>query len=345
MDAFFASVEQRDNPAYQGKPLAVGYAGKRGVVAAASYEARKYGVFSAMPSSVALRKCPHLIFVPPRFEVYKQVSRQIRTILEEYTDLVEPLSLDEAYLDVTENKKNIPSATLIAREIKQRILEITQLTASAGISINKFLAKIASDYRKPNGLFLIPPEKAEEFVAGLPIEKFHGIGKVTAQKMQKLGVYKGEDLKKYTKPEMMRLFGKTGAYYFDLVRAIDEREVNPNRLRKSFGSETTFSEDLITLEDVKTALAKIAEGLLQAVQKRNFYGKTLTLKIKFADFTQITRSKTIAYPIDSLALMQRIYTDLLHTLDNTDFRIRLLGLSFSHLEDKQSQVGIQLTLF
>ncbi|MCK5700612.1 MAG: DNA polymerase IV, partial [Cyclobacteriaceae bacterium] len=245
MDAFFASIEQRDNPDLLGKPVAVGGAGKRGVVAAASYEARKFGVFSAMPASIALRKCPELIFTKPRFDVYKEVSNQIRQIFLEYTDLVEPLSLDEAYLDVTENKKGLGSATIIAREIKSKINSTTHLIASAGVSINKFLAKVASDQDKPDGLYVIKPNQAESFVDGLAIEKFFGIGKVTAKKMHELGINTGADLKQISIEELVRRFGKVGRYYFDIARAIDKRLVNPNRIRKSLGAERTFEDDLI----------------------------------------------------------------------------------------------------
>jgi DNA polymerase IV len=344
MDAFYASVEQRDFPELRGKAVAVGYGGSRGVVATASYEARKYGVRSAMPSVTALRKCPHLIFVPPRFEVYQQVSAQIRAILYEYTDLVEPVSLDEAYLDVSENKKKLYSATLIAREIKQRIKESTELTASAGVSINKFMAKIASELQKPDGLCVIPPEKVEAFIETLAIEKFHGIGKVTAQKMQKLGIFTGLDLKNMHKTDLIRLFGKAGTWYYYLVRGIDDRPVNPHQIRKSFGSETTFTEDLTTLNQLRTELAKIAGGLMQALLKRELWGRTLTLKVKFADFTQITRSKTLSYRIDNLGLMQKLYEELLNTFSHEYMQVRLLGLSVSNFEEKLTTNGIQLSL-
>ena len=250
MDAFFASVEQRDNPEYRGKPISVGGLGPRGVVAAASYEARKYGVFSAMSSKIARKKCPFLIFVHPRFEAYKKVSDQIGQIFLEYTDLVEPLSLDEAYLDVTHHKKGKPSATLIAKEIKDRIYIETNLTASAGISINKFLAKTASDYRKPNGIFLIKPEDAEAFIEKLPIEKFYGVGKVTAKKMNQLGIFNGLDLKKFSEYDLIRYFGKAGTYYYHIARAVDNRKVEPYRVQKSVGAENTFETDLSEKEDL-----------------------------------------------------------------------------------------------
>jgi DNA polymerase IV len=346
MDAFFASVEQRDNPEWQGKPIAVGYAGERGVVAAASYEARKYGVFSAMSSKVALRKCPHLLFVRPRFDAYSQVSRQIREIFYEYTDLVEPLSLDEAYLDVTENKIGMPSATLIAQAIKKKIFAETQLTASAGISINKFLAKIASDYKKPNGLYVILPEQAEAFVETLPIHKIHGIGKVTAQKMEKLGIRTGGDLKTWEKMALIQQFGKVGQWYYDIARAIDNRAVNPHRIRKSLGTENTFAYDLSTRAEMQVELAKLAESLLKSLQQRKIFGRTLTLKVKFADFTTITRSRTISYLIDSQAIMQKIYDELLQTFDAENAQVRLLGLQISNLDNEEidPKIGVQLTL-
>ena len=297
MDAFFASVEQRDNPEYKGKPIAVGGLSSRGVVAAASYEARKYGVYSAMPAKTAKKKCPFITFVRPRFEVYKQVSNQIRQIFLEYTDLVEPLSLDEAYLDVTQHKKGKPSATLIAKEIKQRIKEETELTASAGISINKFLAKIASDYKKPNGLFLIKPEEAEAFVEQLPIEKFFGIGKVSAEKMHSLGIFNGLDLKRLSEYDLIKHFGKQGSYYYHIARAIDNREVQPNRERKSVGAENTFETDIENPEEMLEQLEKIAQTLMGRIERVKLYGRTLTIKIKFSDFKQITRSKT--FPLEN----------------------------------------------
>ncbi len=344
MDAFFASVEQRDHPELRAKPIAVGGLGNRGVVAAASYEARKYGVFSAMPGKVAKRKCPFLIFVKPRFEVYKQVSAQIRQIFLEYTDLVEPLSLDEAYLDVSTHKKGKPSATLIAKEIKERIKKETGLTASAGISINKFLAKIASDYRKPDGLFLIKPEDAESFVEKLPVEKFFGIGKVTAQKMHKMGIYSGSDLKKISEIELIKRFGKQGSYYYHIARAIDLREVKPNRLRKSVGAENTFEDDLSDFNEMENELKKIAHKLMERIIKADTFGKTLTLKIKFSDFKQITRSKTFHQDIMTFEDLWKSGLELLSALDFSGKKVRLLGLSVSNLRnDESSDRAIQLT--
>jgi len=344
MDAFFASVEQRDNPDLAGKPIAVGGLGNRGVVAAASYEARKYGVFSAMPAKTAKRKCPFLIFVRPRFEQYKNVSNQIRQIFLEYTDLVEPLSLDEAYLDVTTHKKGKPSATLIAKEIKQRIKEETGLTASAGISINKFLAKIASDYKKPDGLFLIKPNDAESFVDELPIEKFFGIGKVTAQKMHNLGISFGKDLKKFSEFELIRWFGKQGSYYYHIARAIDLREVKPNRLRKSVGAENTFEFDLESTNEMKEELLSIAQKLIERIEKAKSYGKTLTLKVKFEDFKQITRSKTNKYEIDNFEQLWELSLEIFEAIDFLNKKVRLLGLSVSNLTtDKIQGQAVQLT--
>ena len=330
MDAFYASIEQRDNLEYKGKPVAVGGSSKRGVVAAASYEARKYGVFSAMPSSVAARKCPHIIFVKPRFEMYKQVSLQIREIMLEYTDLVEPLSLDEAYLDVTLNKKDNPSATLIAKEIKQKIKSTTGLTASAGVSISKFLAKIASDYQKPDGLFVIKPEEAEDFVARLPVKKFHGIGKKTAEKMHKLEIFTGADLKKIEQDKMIRLFGKVGLFYYQIARGIDDRLVKPDRERKSVGAENTFEDDLKTAEDMQVQLQLIAKKVWQRMSRINVSGKTITVKIRLSDFTTFSRSKTIPHPLYSEDELVQIACDLLHEQQVTE-PVRLLGVSVSNL--------------
>ena len=343
MDAFYASVEQRDHPEFRGKPLAVGGSRQRGVVAAASYEARKYGVRSAMPSALAYRKCPHIIFVKPRFEVYKAVSAQIRAIFHEYTDLVEPLSLDEAYLDVTNNKKSLPSATLIAKEIRQRILEETKLTASAGISINKFLAKTASDVQKPNGQTLIPPEKAMEFVATLPIERFYGIGKVTAEKMHQLGITSGADLRNRPEGELIRLFGKSGRYYYQIARAIDHRPVNPNRISKSLGAENTFSENLTKESQMLEELSEIAEQLAGRLERNQRQGKTITLKVKFADFVQITRSKTVSFSISSRRTIEELAHELLLQEKLEGKEVRLLGISISSLDtpEPNGQLTIQ----
>jgi DNA polymerase IV len=344
MDAFFASIEQRDHPELQGKPVAVGGAGKRGVVAAASYEARKYGVFSAMPSSIALRKCPDLIFVKHRFDVYRQVSHQIRDIFLEYTDLMEPLSLDEAYLDVTENKKGMRSATLIAKEIKARIKEETGLTASAGVSINKFLAKVASDQQKPDGLFVITPDIAEQFVENLPIEKFFGIGKVTAVKMHGMGISYGRDLKKLTLEMLVSRFGKMGRYYFDIARAIDHRQVNPNRIRKSLGAERTFEDDLLDEKDIIIQTEKIIDILMDRIGKAGVRGKTITLKIKFNDFEVLNRSQSLRHFTCTKEDITHISMDLLKKELPTEKGIRLLGITLSNLDNPSENVGQQLTL-
>jgi DNA polymerase IV len=345
MDAFFASVEQRDFPQYRGKPLAVGYAGARGVVAAASYEARTYGVRSAMASKTALRKCPALIFARPRFDVYATVSKQIRAIFLEYTDLVEPLSLDEAYLDVTENKVNNPSATLLAQEIKQKIKEKTRLTASAGVSYNKFLAKVASDFQKPDGLTVITPHKAEKFLEELPIEKFYGIGRVTAEKMRKMNIEKGLDLKKLERHELVRHFGKYGGIYYDIVRGIDERAVNPERIRKSLGIENTFDRDLDNLREMFEQLSDLTDAFMERLEKYKTYGRTLTLKIKFGDFRQITRSKTFSYKFDNKELIYQTAENLLiSAITDQEVTIRLLGLSVSNLDEPEISINGQLSL-
>lgn len=342
MDAFYASVEQRDRPELRGKPVAVGGSGRRGVVAAASYEARKYGVRSAMPSVTAARLCPNLIFVKARFDVYRDVSYQIRRIFEAYTDLIEPLSLDEAYLDVTENKKNITSGTLVAQEIRKRILEETQLTASAGVSFNKFLAKIASDINKPNGLKVITPEEAIPFLEQLPIEKFHGIGKVTAERFRKMGVYKGLELKKLSEMELVQRFGKVGRYYYRIVRAEDDRPVNPNRIRKSIGAERTFFNDLTTPEAMKEELRPIIEKVFNYMARQQNFGRTITLKMKSADFKQITRSKTFSTELQSLQQLQEASFELLHENVEEMERVRLLGISVSNLSKENPETGMQL---
>ncbi len=344
MDAFFASIEQRDNPKLRGKPVAVGGGNKRGVVAAASYEARKFGVFSAQPSAIALRNCPDLIFIKPRFEAYKEASQQIRSVFLEYTDLVEPLSLDEAYLDVTENKMGLRSATLIAKEIKEKIKSSIQLTASAGVSINKFLAKVASDQDKPNGLFVITPEQAEPFVDKLPIEKFFGIGKVTANKMHELGINDGMDLKQYSLEELVSRFGKAGRYYFDISRAIDHRIVNPNRIRKSLSAERTFENDLLEKEDILNETARIAYILIGRMKKSKTKGRTITLKLKFNDFELLTRSKSSGHFSSDPEEVLHISNELMLNELPAKKGIRLIGVTISNLEDYDSKSPKQLTL-
>ncbi len=345
MDAFYASVEQRDNPELRGKPVAVGGSSERGVVAAASYEARKYGVRSAMPSKIAKRKCPDLIFVNHRFDVYKAVSKTIRDIFHNYTDLVEPLSLDEAYLDVTQNKIGLNSATLIARKIKEDILRETELTASAGISTNKFLAKVASDINKPNGLTLIPPEKTQTFIDALAIERFHGIGKVTAKKMNDLGIFTGKDLKEWRERDLIKTFGKVGKFYFQIANGNDDRPVNPDRIRKSLSIENTFENDIETAELMMVELEKLAELLEERIRRSGSYGKTLTLKVKFSDFKQITRSNTISEIIEKSDQIIELLPELVSNIDVKSNHIRLLGLGVSNLigEAKPNNSG-QLTL-
>ncbi|MDR1225371.1 MAG: DNA polymerase IV [Prevotellaceae bacterium] len=344
MDAFYASIEQRDNPEYRGKPLAVGYAGERGVVATASYEARKYGIRSAMPSKTALAKCPQLIFAKPRFEIYKEVSLQIRNIFFDYTDLVEPLSLDEAYLDVTVNHMQMPSATIVAREIKKRIKEATGLTASAGVSVNKFLAKIASDYNKPDGLFVITEKEAEAFVEQLEIERFWGVGKVTAERMHKLGINTGADLKRLSESELVMHFGKAGHSYYQNARAIDNRQVVPDRIRKSVGAEHTFLTDINDIAELATHLREIADEVWRRTSQRNFYGRTVTLKIKYSDFKQITRSKTLNGFVNEFNLLWTAALELLNTVDLSDKRVRLMGLTVSNIQDIEQPKTYQLKL-
>jgi DNA polymerase IV len=330
MDAFFASVEQLDNPELRGKPLAVGGGGDRGVVAAASYEARKFGVYSAMSGALAKKKCPHLIFVPPRFERYSEISKKIRAIFLDYTDLVEPLSLDEAYLDVTENKKGNPSASLIAKEIRQRIFNELHLNASAGISINKFVAKIASDINKPNGQKTIPPEEVIPFLEDLPIEKFYGIGKVTASKMYNLGIFNGKNLKEKEVDFLTQHFGKSGAHYYNIVRGIHNSAVKPDRLRKSVAAEHTFVKNLTSEIFMLEKLEKIALELEQRLIRSKVSGKTITLKIKYSDFKLQTRSKTVPYFIKDKTIILDTVKELLFQ-EKVLNSVRLLGISVTNL--------------
>lgn len=335
-DAFFASVEQRDFPELRGKPVVVGgRPEQRGAVAAASYEARRFGIHSAMPSRTAALRCKDLIFVRPRFEVYQQVSQQIRAIFKRYTDLVEPVSLDEAYLDVTQNKRGIASATAIASQIKQAIFKETRLTASAGVSINKFLAKMASGLNKPDGLSVILPDDATDFVQGLAIEKFHGIGKVTARKMHELGIHTGADLRDRSEIFLVEQFGKVGHYYYKIARATDDRPVVPNRVRKSVGAERSFLEDLTTQQQMLEALDAIAQILHQRLEESGCRGYTLTLKIKFANYQQITRSKTVDAPIQGVEMIQVMGRSLLVTHLEQEQPVRLLGLTVSNFSHQQ----------
>lgn len=344
MDAFFASVEQLDDPELRGKPVAVGGSGERSVVAAASYEARKFGVRSAMSSVIAKRLCPDLIFVKHNFKRYSEVSANVFEIFKEYTDIIEPLSIDEAFLDVTDDKKKIGSATVIAERIRSEIKSRTGLTASAGISVNKFLAKIASDINKPDGLFLIRPEDAEKFIEELQIEKFYGIGKVTAQKMHKLGIHKGSDLKNWDLVSLIRNFGKAGVFFHDIVRGIDERPVEPDQERKSVGTELTYDKDLTVRFEIIAELYQLEKELMERLEHSGTTGRTITLKVKFSDFRQITRSKTLQNYIRNFETLHKEVTEIRRSLKLEGTRIRLLGLSISNLETDECD-DRQLFLF
>ena len=315
------------------------------MVAACSYEARKYGIHSAMPSKLAIAKCPDLIFVKPRFEVYRAVSAQIHAVFKHYTDIFEPVALDEAYLDVTENKHELPYASTVARQIRHEIFQETNLTASAGVSVNKFLAKMASDINKPNGMTVILPEDAETFVESLPIEKFHGIGKVTAAKMHALGIYKGADLRKCDRKWLVQYFGKVGRYYYNIARAKDSRVVEANRIRKSVGAENSFAENLNDEATIIAKLKQIAVTLVERIDRLSASGRTLTLKIKFADYQQITRSRTFDNCIDSLDVIITEAVRLIETIELKNRSIRLLGLSLSNLDNIEKQQIVQLSLF
>lgn len=348
MDAFYASVEQRDFPELQGKPLAVGGSPDgRGVVAAASYQAREFGVRSAMSSREAMQRCPNLIFVRPRFEVYREVSKSIRQIFARYTDCIEPLSLDEAYLDVTADKMNIGSAIEIARAIKTAIREELLLTASAGVSVNKFVAKIASDYEKPDGLTFIGPSRIVAFLEALPVGKFHGVGKVTAKKMNQMGIFHGRDLKRYSENEMIQHFGRSGKFFFQIVRGIDDRAVRANRPRKSVGIEDTFPKDLSDPEDLQTELDRLCRNLMDRLDRAGKKGKTLTLKVKFSDFSQITRSITVPGLTQSYGELTSLSGQLLSKVGLEEKKVRLLGVTVSNFpEDLEEQTaGKQLRLF
>ena len=342
MDAFYASVEQMDNPELKGKPLAVGGSEVRGVVSAASYEARKFGVRSAMSGIQAKRNCPDLIFVRPRFDRYKEISKKIRKIFHEYTDLVEPLSLDEAYLDVTQNKKGNPSATLIAQEIRQRIFEEVGLTASAGISVNKFVAKIASDYNKPNGQKTVNPEEVESFLENLDIKKFYGIGKVTTERMYHLGIFTGKDLKSKSAEFLEEHFSKSGLHFYNIVRGIHNSAVKPNRIAKSVAAEHTFNENLTSEIFMVEKLERIANELENRLKKHNISGKTVTLKIKYSDFTTQTRSKTLPYFIADKGLLLETARELLFQ-ERMKESVRLLGISLNNLNTEiKKTVVVQL---
>jgi DNA polymerase-4 len=351
MDAFYASVAQMDNPKLKGKPIAVGGGGKRGVISAASYEARKFGVRSAMSGRLAEKLCPNLIFVRTDFARYSEISKKVKSIFYDYTDLVEPLSLDEAYLDVTENKKGLPSATLLAQEIRARIFREVGLTASAGISINKFIAKIASDYNKPNGQKTVNPEEVLQFLEDLDIRKFYGVGKVTAEKMYQKGIFTGKDLKSKSEDYLEKHFGKSGRSYYHIVRGIHNSKVKPNRIRKSLAAERTFNENLSSEIFMLEKLGHIAKEVSKRLDKSKVAGKTVTLKIKYSDFTLQTRSKTLPYYVSDKTIILETAKDLLYQ-DILNNSVRLLGISLSNLntepnkskalEDKAKSVSVQL---
>lgn len=350
MDAFYASVEQRDFPEYRGKPLVVGGLpeGRGGVVATASYEARKFGIHSAMPSKQALKLCPHALFVRPRFAAYKDVSQHIRAIFSRYTDLIEPLSLDEAYLDVTEDKLNIGSAIVIAKQIKQAIKDELNLTASAGISVNKFVAKIASDMQKPDGLTFIGPSAITNFIENLPVEKFYGVGRVTADKMKRMGLFTGADLKKLAEDDIKLNFGKAGSFYYRIVRGIDDRPVQPHRETKSVGAEDTFAYDLTGYDEMCTELEKIAAVVNTRLVKNELKGRTVTLKIKYNDFKQVTRSQSYTHFIDDTETILNTAKLLLSGTDTDNSRVRLLGITVSNFTQPEPPgrlISAQLSLF
>ena len=351
MDAFYAAVEQRDNPELRGKPLVVGgMPDRRGVVATASYEARKFGIRSAMSCIKAQQLCPEAIFVYPRFEAYKAVSAHIRAIFSRYTDLIEPLSLDEAFLDVTKDKLNIGSAIDFATQIKQAIRDELQLTASAGVSVNKFVAKVASDMNKPDGLTFIGPSKVIEFMETLPVEKFYGVGKVTAEKMRKMQLYTGADLKRLSEQEMLQNFGKSGKFYFQMLRGIDNRPVQAQRYAKSIGAEDTFEHDLELLDDMSLEIGKIAERVVKRLNKSQLKGRTITLKVKFHNFKQISRNQSLPHATSDSKVIVTAAETLLSKVDMEGRKVRLLGISlsnFNELPAKESKKGnpLQLELF
>ena len=335
MDAFYASVEQRDSPELRGRPVIVGGdPDSRGVVAACSYEARRYGIHSAMSSSRAYKLCPSAVFMRPRFEAYKAVSSQIREIFKEYTDIIEPLSLDEAFLDVTQNKHGIQSATQIAREIRAKIFKVTGLTASAGVSFNKFLAKAASDYHKPDGITVITPERAERFIDALPVGKFFGVGRVTEEKMHSQGIKTGADLKGFSLEELTSLFGKSGGYFYNIAHGLDNRPVSPARVRKSIGKETTLSEDICNMDMMIDILTEIAGKIAHLLERSGRYGKTVTLKVKYFDFRQVTRSVTVDEPPRTSEEIMQYVSKLLRSTEAGEKKVRLLGISISGFSDE-----------
>jgi DNA polymerase IV len=343
MDAFYASVEQRDNPALRGRPVAVGHGAKRGVVAAASYEARAFGVHSAMPSTTALRQCAELVFVTPRFDVYRAVSRQIHTIFADYTALIEPLALDDAYLDVTENQR--PTASATAKEIRARILQDTGLTASAGVSYNKFLAKLASGQRKPNGQFVITPEMGADFIASLPVAKFHGVGPVTAARMRRLGIETGADLRAMSLAFLQQHFGKSATWYLGIANGEDDRPIVADRPRKSSGSETTFERDLTACAEIEAGIEAMADDVWAWCEEAKAFGRTVTVKVKFADFQQVTRSRSFSAMIARHDLLRRVTVELVRTLLPTAKGVRLLGVTVSNFDQATADADDELPLF
>src|SRR5271165_990914 len=345
MDAFYASVEQRDNAELRGRPVAVGLGAKRGVVAAASYEARAFGVRSAMPSTTAMRRCAELVFVPPRFDLYRAISRQIRAIFADYTALVEPLSLDEAYLDVTEDLRGLQTAAATAKEIRARISQETGLTASAGISYNKFLAKIASGQRKPNGQFVIIPEMGRDFIASLAIARFHGVGPVTAAKMQRLGIETGADPRAKPLAFLQQHFGKSAAWYLGVANGEDDRPVVADRPRKSSGSETTFERDLTEPAEIEAGVQAMADDVWAWCEKEQAFGRTVTVKVKFADFRQATRSRTFSASVTRHDRLRQASVELVRTLLPTAKGIRLLGVTVSNFDEPPAGVAAELPLF
>ena len=345
MDAFFASVEQRDDPSLRGRPVAVGYAAARGVVAAASYEARAFGVRSALPSVTASRRCPELVFVPPRFDVYRDVSRQIHQVFARYTDLIQPLSLDEAYLDVTANRRDVATAWLTAKEIRAAILEETGLTASAGISYNKFLAKLASDHRKPNGQFAVTPDMGGAWVKTLPVSRFHGVGPVTAAKMKRLGIETGADLRARPLEFLQRHFGSSAGWYHAIARGEDDRPVNPDRVRKSSGSETTFDRDLTVPAEIEAGVLRMADDVWRWCDGRQAFGRTVTVKVKYDDFRQITRSRSQPAAIATKEDLRRSALQLIRSVLPPEKGIRLVGVTVSNFAERSSASASALPIF
>ncbi len=343
MDAFYASVEQRDNPALIGKPIAVGGSERRGVVCSANYAARKFGVRSAQPGFKAKRLCPELIFVRPDFDKYRDASNIIREVFHEYTDLVEPLSLDEAYLDITENKFGLSSALMIAEEIRQKIFQQTQLTASAGVSYNKFLAKTASDINKPNGIKVISFEEAPDFLAALPVNRFFGVGRKTADKMERMGIFTGADLLKLDKLSLSKRFGKSGLYYYDIVRGTDKRQVKPHRRRKSIGIERTYGNDVDNTDMLIMKIKELLSKLWASLEYKNTYGRTLTLKLRYKDFTTLSRSRSTKSFMEDKAIAEKIALELFQNILPLEQSVRLLGLSISNLNNEEPSFYQQLS--